>query len=168
VFQLAGTIDQPALELTELAPGADLQSDVLDQMDFVPLMSAHLKPMETALFRAEPMGLRERMLATPLAKRLDLDLAHHLLFINFEGLAVDNMEDINAIETEVTALLAPLKERVAVVVNYDRFIIAPSLLDAYTGMVQRLKQRFYTRVTRYGTGGFLKSRLTASNRAAKA
>jgi propionate CoA-transferase len=167
VFQLAGTIDQPALELTELAPGADLQSDVLDQMDFVPLMSAHLKPMETALFRAEPMGLRERMLATPLAKRLDLDLSHHLLFINFEGLAVDNMEDINAIETEVTALLAPLKERVAVVVNYDRFIIAPSLLDAYTGMVQRLKQRFYTRVTRYGTGGFLKSRLAASNRVPK-
>ena len=61
----------------------------------------------------------------------------------------------------------PLKERVAVVVNYDRFIIAPSLLDAYTGMVKRLKTRFYTRVTRYGTGGFLKSRLATSNRATK-
>jgi propionate CoA-transferase len=168
VFQLAGTPEQPALELTELAPGADLQRDVLDQMDFVPLISPHLKAMETALFRTEPMGLRERMLATPLAKRLDLDLAHHLLFINFEGLSVDKMEDINAIETEVSTLLAPLNERVAVVVNYDRFNIAPQLLDAYTHMVQRLKQRFYTRVTRYGTGGFLKSRLAASNRAAKA
>ena len=113
------------------------------------------------------MGLRERLLATPLAKRLDLDLAHHLLFINFEGLSVDSMEDINTIETEVSALLAPLSDRVAVVVNYDRFVIAPSLLDAYAGMVQRLKQRFYTRVTRYGTGGFLKSRLAASGRAPK-
>jgi propionate CoA-transferase len=167
VFRLAGTADKPAMELIELAPGVDLQHDVLDQMAFVPLISPHLKPMETALFRAEPLGLRERLLATPLAKRLDLDLAHHLLFINFEGLSVDNMEDINAIETEVTALLAPLNERVAVVVNYDRFNIAPPLLDAYTHMVQRLKQRFYSRVTRYGTGGFLKSRLTASNRAAK-
>jgi propionate CoA-transferase len=107
------------------------------------------------------------LLATPLAKRLDLDIAHHLLFINFEGLAVDNMEDINAIETEVSALLAPLNERVAVVVNYDRFNVAPSLLDAYTHMTQRLKQRFYSRVTRYGTGGFLKARLTASRRATK-
>lgn len=167
VFQLTGTASKPRLELIEMAPGVDLQRDVLDQMAFAPLISPHLKPMEAALFRAEPMGLRERLLATPLAKRLDLDLAHHLLFINFEGLAVDSMEDINAIETEVTALLEPLKERVAVVVNYDRFIIAPSLLDAYTGMVQRLKTRFYTRVTRYGTGGFLKSRLAASNRAAK-
>jgi propionate CoA-transferase len=167
VFQLTGAASEPRLELIELAPGMDLQRDVLSQMAFAPLISPYLKSMESALFRAEPMGLRERMLVTPLAKRLDLDLAHHLLFINFEGLAVDNMEDVNAIETEVTALLEPLKERVAVVVNYDRFIIAPSLLDAYTGMVKRLKTRFYTRVTRYGTGGFLKSRLATSNRATK-
>jgi propionate CoA-transferase len=33
------------------------------------------------------MGLRQRLLATPLAERLDLDAAHRLLFINFEGLA---------------------------------------------------------------------------------
>jgi propionate CoA-transferase len=50
---------------------------------------------------------------------------------------------------------------VAVVVNYDSFSLAPSLLDAYTHMVQRLKRRFYSRVTRYGTGGFLKARLEA-------
>jgi propionate CoA-transferase len=82
------------------------------------------------------------------------------LFINFEGLAVDNMEDINAIETEISDLLTPLHSRVNVVVNYDRFIVAPSLLDAYTHMAKRLKQRFYSRVTRYGTGGFLKARLS--------
>jgi propionate CoA-transferase len=165
VFQLAGTADEPALELIELAPGVDLQRDVLDQMAFAPMISPHLKAMEVALFCEEPLGLRERMLATPLAKRLDLDLDNHLLFINFEGLSLDNMEDVNAVETEVSALLAPLKERVAVVVNYDRFNIAAPLLDAYTHMTQRLNQRFYSRITRYGTGGFLKARLAASSRA---
>ena len=159
VFQLSGTYEAPTLELIELAPGLDLQRDVLALMDFAPLISPHLKPMDAALFAAEPMGLRERLLATPLAARLELDSARRLLFINFEGLAVDNMEDINAIESQVTALLEPLKERVAVVVNYDSFTIAPSLLDAYTHMVARLKRRFYSRVTRYGTGGFLKARL---------
>jgi len=59
-------------------------------------------------------------------------------------------------------LLAPLNERVAVVVNYDRFVIAPSLLNAYTHMVKRLKHRFYSQVTRYGTGGFLKAKLSTS------
>jgi propionate CoA-transferase len=129
-------------------------------MDFAPLISPHLKTMNAALFQDEPMGLREHLLATPLAQRLDLDAAHKLLFINFEGLAVDNMEDINAIETEISDLLTPLHSRVNVVVNYDRFIVAPSLLDAYTHMAKRLKQRFYSRVTRYGTGGFLKARLS--------
>jgi propionate CoA-transferase len=119
--------------------------------------------MDAALFAPEPLGLRARLLATPLATRLELDSAHRLLFINFEGLAVDAMEDVDAIESQVTALLEPLKERVAVVVNYDSFTIAPALLDAYTHMVTRLKRRFYSRVTRYGTGGFLKARLSAKS-----
>jgi propionate CoA-transferase len=32
-------------------------------------------------------------------------------------------------------------------------------MEAYAAMVKRLTQRFYSQVTRYGTGGFLKSRL---------
>ncbi|OGB81463.1 MAG: hypothetical protein A2535_02930 [Burkholderiales bacterium RIFOXYD2_FULL_59_8] len=74
---------------------------------------------------------------------------------------MDNMDDVNAIESHVTALLTPLKERVVVVVNYDSFTIAPALIDPYSLMVQQLKRRFYSRVTRYGTGGFLKARLEA-------
>jgi propionate CoA-transferase len=161
VFQLAGTPQAPVLELIELAPGVDLQRDVLAHMDFCPQISPQLKLMDAALFADAPMGLRQRLLTTPLAQRLELDVAHRLLFINFEGLAVDDMIDVSAIESQVTALLEPLKERVAVVVNYDSFTIAPALIDAYSAMVQQLKRRFYSRVTRYGTGGFLKARLEA-------
>ena len=50
-------------------------------------------------------------------------------------------------------------DKIAVVVNYDNFSIVPGLLDEYSAMVARLTQRFYSRVTRYGTGGFLKARL---------
>ncbi|MDR3369136.1 hypothetical protein [Rhodoferax sp.] len=56
-------------------------------------------------------------------------------------------------------MLAPLGHRVPVVVNYDSFTILPPLLDTYSNMVQGLKRRFYSRVTRYGTGGLLKARL---------
>lgn len=159
VFRLTGTPDAPALELIEIAPGVDLQRDVLALMDFQPLISPQLSAMDATLFAPQPMGLRERLLATPLAQRLELDAAHRLLFINFEGLAVDTLDDVVAIEQQVTALLEPLLERVAVVVNYDRFTIAPTLFEAYSQMVQQLKQRFYSRVTRYGTGSFLKARL---------
>jgi len=159
VFRLTGSPEHPALELIEVAPGVDLRRDVLAHMDFEPLISPRLKTMDAALFRPEPLGLRERLLATPLAERLELDREHRLLFINFEGLSVDSASDIDVIEAEVTALLAPLGERVAVVVNYDSFSILPPLLEAWTAMVQRLTERFYSRVTRYGTGGFLKARL---------
>ena len=67
------------------------------------------------------------------------------------------------IEEYVTELLAPLvrkpEDRLAVVVNYDNFSILPGLVDEYSTMVTRLTDRFYSRVTRYGTGGFLKARL---------
>ena len=159
VLRLTGTVEQPVLELVELAPGVDLQRDVLAQMDFAPSISPHLKTMEAALFQPEPLNLRERLLATPLAQRLELDREHRLLFINFEGLTIDDAQDISDIETLVTELLAPLGHRVSVVVNYDSFTILPALLDRYSEMVQGLKRRFYSRVTRYGTGGFLKARL---------
>ena len=163
VFQLTGDAHGGALELIEIAPGIDLERDVLGQMDFMPIISAQLKLMDAALFADGPIGLRERLLATPLAQRFELDRAHHVLFINCEGLAIDALSDIAEVERMVEDLLAPVvtspAERVAVIVNYDSFTILPTLVDAYSAMVKRLTARFYSRVTRYGTGGFLKARL---------
>jgi propionate CoA-transferase len=166
VLRLTGSVETPALELIEIAPGVDLQRDVLGQMDFTPQISPQLKLMDPALFKPAPLGLRERLLSTPLVQRLELDDQRRLLFINFEGLVIDSPDDIARIETQVTELLAPLGHRVAVVVNYDSFTILPALMDAYSSMVQGLKRRFYSRVTRYGTGGFLKARLERGARPA--
>ena len=161
VFQLVPDGAQGSLELIEIAPGIDLERDVLAHMDFMPSISTNLRLMDAALFAEELVGLRERLLATPLAKRCELDLDHRLLFINFEGLAVDQPSDITDIEQHLTALLEPVGHRVAVVVNYDSCSILPPLIDDYSAMVKRLTERFYSRVTRYGTGGFLKARLEA-------
>ncbi|MGF1700472.1 3-oxoacid CoA-transferase [Photobacterium makurazakiensis] len=45
------------LELIEIAPGIDLERDVLAQMEFTPVVSASLKLMDARIFRDEPMGL---------------------------------------------------------------------------------------------------------------
>jgi propionate CoA-transferase len=155
VFQLISS----GLELIEIAPGIDLERDVLAHMDFRPAISAQLKLMDAALFRAEPMGLRERLLAAPLAQRFVLDLEQRRLFINFEGLSIDSASDIVEIERHLRELLQPLGERVAVVVNYDSCSVLPTLIDDYAAMVKRLSDAYYSHVTRYGTGGFLKARL---------
>ena len=46
------------------------------------------------------------------------------------------------------------------------FDIDGTLVDAYSAMVKRLTARYYSRVTRYGSGGFLKARLAAGKKAA--
>lgn len=43
--------------LIEIAPGIDLQTQVLDQMDFMPKIADDLKLMDERIFRDEPMGL---------------------------------------------------------------------------------------------------------------
>jgi len=48
------------LELVEIAPGIDLQKDILDQMDFVPLMDRQPVLMDKRIFQPVPMGLLAR------------------------------------------------------------------------------------------------------------
>ncbi|AVQ20170.1 3-oxoacid CoA-transferase [Fusobacterium necrophorum subsp. funduliforme] len=55
VFELR----KEGLTLIEIAPGIDLQKDILDQMEFVPLIAKDLKEMDTRIFLDQPMGLKE-------------------------------------------------------------------------------------------------------------
>lgn len=50
--------------MIEIAPGIDLQNEVLDQMCFKPLIASDLKSMDPRIFRPEmPMGIRDEILA---------------------------------------------------------------------------------------------------------
>ena len=45
--------------LIEIAPGIDLQTQVLDQMEFMPKIAPDLKLMDSRIFREEKMGLAD-------------------------------------------------------------------------------------------------------------
>lgn len=45
------------LILQEIAPGIDLQKDVLGQMEFLPIMADPVLRMDARIFRPGPMGL---------------------------------------------------------------------------------------------------------------
>jgi propionate CoA-transferase len=59
VFELTPT----GVMLIEIAPGVDLEKDVLAQMEFKPHISPNLKLMDARIFRDEPMGIREEIMA---------------------------------------------------------------------------------------------------------
>lgn len=50
------TSSHDVLELIEIAPGVDLQKDILDQMDFVPAISPDLTLMDDRIFKDEKMN----------------------------------------------------------------------------------------------------------------
>jgi len=147
------------LVLDEIAPGVDLERDVLALMDFKPLMPVPPRRMDARIFRDEAMGLREYLLDQPLAQRFTFDAAEEVFFINFENLKISAQADIDAIRETVEAWLTPLQRKVYAIVNYDHFRIDEDLLGAYTEMVSDLEARFYSKVTRYTTSVFLRMKL---------
>ena len=158
VFRLT----EAGLELVEIAPGVDLDRDILGNMDFVPLVSPQLSVMDARIFADGPMGLRDDLLKLPLDKRLHYDESKNILFLNFEGMVVRTRADIEHIREAVEARVKPIGRKVAVVVNYDNFSISPELLDGYAVMVRSLVERHYLDVTRYTTSAFMRAKLGAA------
>jgi propionate CoA-transferase len=156
VFKLA---ESGGLELIEIAPGIDLQRDILAQMDFVPIIREPLPRMDARIFRPEPMDLRDDLLRVPLEQRFAYDPQLNIFFINFEGLSVKSQSEVDRIQKIVEARLEPLGTRVFAIVNYDNFTIYPDIVDSYTDMVRDLTDRFYSGVTRYTTSSFLRMKL---------
>ena len=145
------------LEVIEIAPGIDLERDVLSKMQFRPVISPDLKLMDSRIFRDIPMGLRNDILYLPLEQRLTYNVKRNVFFVNFEGYEVKSVADIEEIRSMVEDRLKPLGRKVPAVVNYDNFSIAPDLMDEYVDMVQYLTENFYSRVTRYTSSAFMRS-----------
>ena len=155
VFELTGE----GMRLIEIAPGVDLDQDILASMQFEPIIEEPLTRMDARLFKPEPMKLQDDLLTLQLEDRLSYDPAENVFFVNFEGFAVKNLQTVQEIEAAVEKILAPVQKKVYTIVNYDNFTILPDLVDDYTDMVKRLVDRFYSSVTRYTTSTFLRMKL---------
>ena len=152
------------LELIEIAPGIDLDRDILAQMGFRPIINAEPHLMEARIFRPDPMGLKDDLLAIPLAHRLTYDPDENILFANFEGMSVNSKEDVEAIKAALEDTLEPIGKKVHVVTNYDHFTILPEAVDAYRSMVRDIISTYTVDVTRYTTSAFLRFLLRRAER----
>ncbi len=54
------TLKTDGLHLVEVAPGIDIRKDILEQMDFAPIIDSEPKLMDSRIFRPEPMGLNDQ------------------------------------------------------------------------------------------------------------
>ncbi|MFO1143082.1 MAG: CoA-transferase [Amaricoccus sp.] len=154
VFELT----RDGLTLTEIAPGIDLERDILANMAFRPAIG-ELREMDGRIFRPEPMDLRRDLLRLDLPERIALDPESGRLFVNFEKMRVRDLQDVEQIRALVERLCAPLGHRVDVIVNYDWFRLEEDVAADYARMVADLEERFYRKVTRYSGSAFLRMKL---------
>jgi len=146
------------LELTEIAPGIDIDRDILAKMAFKPIVHKP-REMDRRIFRPDPMGLREDMLRLPLDARFNYDQERNILYLNFEDLQVKSMKVIEDVLAKIREICEPLGHKVYAVVNYDRFELDNDLEDAYLDGVQEMGDAYFHGVTRFTTSAFMRAKL---------
>ena len=146
------------MELVEIAPGVDLQRDILERMDFAPIVRRP-KLMDARIFRSEPMGLREDLLRLPFDARFTYDADQNILFLNFEKLEVKTLDMVERVREEVRAICEPLGRKVYAIVNYEGFVLDRDVEDEYVDMVREAVERYYVGVTRFTTSSFMRAKL---------
>jgi len=154
VFRLSDS----GLELTEVAPGIDIERDIIRKMPFVPRVNGPVE-MDASIFRPDPMELRDRFLDIHIDDRISYDAAKNTVFLNFAGMRVRNEADLVAIKEAVDGTLAPLGRRVYSIVNYERFVADDDIMDKYMDLVKYVEDKYYISVSRHTNSGFLRLKL---------
>jgi propionate CoA-transferase len=121
------------------------------------VISDDLTTMDAALFRPQSMGLRDN---SPLAldDRFVYDPDENVLYCNFEGLSLENVDDARTLHERLNAKFRSLGQQVHVITNYDNFEVVPSVAPAFFEMIQDNEKYILSR-TRYSTNAFLRRRL---------
>lgn len=149
------------VELVEVAPGIDIERDILANMQFRPIINVP-KTMDPRLFRPEPIGLEQILLGQTLTERISFDAERDILFINYEGFHVRTTDDVELVRREVEGRCRAVGHRIAVIINYDGFTLDPAVSDAFFSMITYLQGRYYTTASRYTTSAFMRLKLGAS------
>ena len=153
------SLDEVGVTLIEIAPGIDLEKDILSQMDFIPVISKDLAVMDDRIFADSPMGLRPQLLGIPFEDRFTYDAQKNIFFVNLEGLMIRKEEDIQDIVQAVERHLKDIAHKVAAIFNYDRFDISPELVDRCAQALKQIADRYYSVVTGYTSSTFLRAKL---------
>jgi propionate CoA-transferase len=145
-------------ELIEIAPGVSLERDVLARMAFRPQISSSLREMDAAIFTDRPLGLGERSPLT-LDERFEYRADANVVFINFEGLKLQTVDQVELLAAFLGRRLHDLGRRVNLIVNYDNFALGSAATAPFFAMAREMEARHLLSSTRYSTQAFCRLKL---------
>jgi propionate CoA-transferase len=159
VFRRSGEHD--VLELIEIAPGVDLQKDILDQMDFTPAVSPDLRVMDPRIFVDAKMGAAHDFFGS-LNDRLNYDKESHTIYLDLFGIMLHSEDDVDWFEKCLRDILQPYYDAqgpVNMVVNYDGFDLGRGLENYYSDKIGTIQEEFYKTWVRYTGNAFQRAQL---------
>jgi propionate CoA-transferase len=146
------------LKLIEVAPGIDIDKDIIAQMDVRPRID-EIRVMDSRIFRDREMDLRVDLLHLDLPDRIALDRNAGRLFLNFEKMRVRSRDEVDLVGRLVAETCAAFGKPVDVIVNYDGFRIDDALEADWARMVADVTERYYRTVSRYSGSAFMRMKL---------
>jgi propionate CoA-transferase len=147
------------IELIEIAPGIDLQKDVLDQMDFAPAISSDLKTMDPRIFLDTKMNIS---LFGSLEERCTYHVCDHTMFLDLFGITLNSKEDVRWFHGCIAEILNPSvksKGPINMVVQYDGFDVHKDVERFYGEGAAILQKKYYKTVKRYCYAVFHRAQL---------
>ncbi len=151
-------LDEQGLTLVEVAPGIDIERDILSRMGFRPAVD-NPALMDRRIFLDETMGLLSALTDMDITRRIVFDTQRQLLFLNFEGMSVNTLREVKEIHREVEKLCKAHGRPVDVLVNYENATINDAIAEHYAAMVHDLTSKYYRKISRYTTSAFTRMKL---------
>jgi propionate CoA-transferase len=162
VFRRSNESD--VIELIEIAPGLDVQKDIIDQMEFTPAISPNLKEMDPRIFTDCKMQATNDFFGS-LEDRLVYQPDEHTVYLDLFGIMLNSQDDIDWFFDSLRTMLQPyyaLNGPINMVIDYGGFDIGKGLEEYYSEGVQSLQTQLYKSVTRYSGNAFQRAKLKST------
>lgn len=160
VFQR--TSDHDILELVEIAPGVDLEKDILAHMEFKPVISPDLKLMDSRIFKDEKMNIRDDVFGS-LEDRATYKAEDHSVYLDLFGVSLQSAEDIKkffgSLEKIFSRYAEGGKNKFHAYLNYDGFDVRSGLEETYGEYALDMQTKYFASVKRFAGKAFRRAKL---------
>ncbi|GBG27094.1 Succinyl-CoA:3-ketoacid coenzyme A transferase 1, mitochondrial [Hondaea fermentalgiana] len=154
------------LELVEVAPGIDLDKDVLAHMDPKPIVRRDtIKEMDPRIFQEQPMDLQEDFfrMGKGFKQRFVVREESSTCLFDASGLAIRSMQAVNAFMDDVNAVLSTITKdgakKLDCVASYEGSEISSSLLEPFLARAKEVHEKYFSSVRRLGGKSFARQEM---------